>query len=558
MGSKINKKIFLFFIFCCLLFVNTSPCFASKFVRVAISTNNFRSYAYNEVSVIATSDFALYDKTTALPIAKFLPTDIVKVKLTNGSYEIFVNDKSITKDITTTLIFDCPNGVLGVKDLKRKSKQALYHGIFEIDMHNENTFYLVNVLDLQEYLKGVVPNEMPVSFGLEALKAQAVAARNYVLMPRVKAHKEFDVDDSVASQVYYGANTESPIATQAVQETMGLVALHNWELILAQYCSTAGGYTEDFQNAFSDPRSKSFPANPKPYLKGRADMFSQTPLTNEDDARMFYMTRPDSFDMQSPYYRWTKEFSVTELQDVLKKTLVSQSATGFVTPKFEKGDNLGTLKEIRVLRRGVSGKVMALEIVTDKGIWIVQKELVIRRIFQKNNVSLPSANIVFDPVLDEKSNLTGFIIYGGGFGHGVGMSQFGAGFMGKNLNKSFDKILKRYYSGISITTMPVTVSGQLCQRYFKDEFYAPSNRAFLVLNNPFKIKSFGVKINGVDISAKLYLAPCITERYGRIDISDFVHQGKNTIEYTSSLVDKSKYVKLYVELIGKDDSEYSF
>ena len=126
----------------------------------------------------------------------------------------------------------------------------MYHGAFEVVQHPDRKgFYLVNLVETQEYLKGVVPNEMPVRFGLEALKAQAVAARNYVLTPRTQAYKEFNVVDSVASQVYYGVNTEDDLATRAVMETDGIVALHNNEPILALYSSTAGGYTESYSNA---------------------------------------------------------------------------------------------------------------------------------------------------------------------------------------------------------------------------------------------------------------------------------------------------------------------
>lgn len=114
------------------------------------------------------------------------------------------------------------------------------------------------MIEVEEYLKGVVPNEMPVSFGLEALKAQSVAARNYVLSPRTKASTNYDVVDSVASQVYFGANTERPLSNQAVAETEGIVALYNWDMIVAQYSSTAGGYTESYSNAFLTQKPKLF------------------------------------------------------------------------------------------------------------------------------------------------------------------------------------------------------------------------------------------------------------------------------------------------------------
>ena len=114
------------------------------------------------------------------------------------------------------------------------------------------------MIEVEEYLKGVVPNEMPVSFGLEALKAQSVAARNYVLSPRTKASTNYDVVDSVASQVYFGANTERPLSNQAVGETEGIVALYNWDLIVAQYSSTAGGYTESILTHFLIRKQKRF------------------------------------------------------------------------------------------------------------------------------------------------------------------------------------------------------------------------------------------------------------------------------------------------------------
>ena len=95
------------------------------------------------------------------------------------------------------MVLVCPQGLLGVRDLLRKGQPALYHGAFEIVQNSaRDGFYIVNLVELQEYLKGVVPNEMPVRFGLEALKAQAVAARNYVLTPRTQAYKEFSVVDS--------------------------------------------------------------------------------------------------------------------------------------------------------------------------------------------------------------------------------------------------------------------------------------------------------------------------------------------------------------------------
>lgn len=166
----------------------------------------------------------------------------------------------------------------GRHGLKRAGKNALYHGAFQLAAKNKNVFNLVNVIEVEDYLKGVVPNEMPVRFGLEALKAQSVAARNYVLSPRTKSSANYDVVDSVASQVYYGANTETSVSDEAVLETTGIVALYGWDLILAQYSSTAGGYTEDYAYAFSNPTTKAFPSEGKPLSGCKARYIKPAPI----------------------------------------------------------------------------------------------------------------------------------------------------------------------------------------------------------------------------------------------------------------------------------------
>jgi stage II sporulation protein D len=545
------------FIVCCLpLTVNAQE--SNPLVRIAINNNNFKSITYNEISIIATNNYTVYDKTSAKPIIKLSPSDILKIKINSDKFDLIVNNKTERKNLRGVLVIDCPNGLLGVENLKRNSKQALYHGIFEITPKDETSFYLINVLDLQNYLKGVVPNEMPVGFGLEALKAQAIAAKNYVLMPRVKKHKQFDVDDSVSSQVYFGANTEKELSNEAVEKTQGLVALDGWDVILAQYSSTAGGYTENYENTFSDPKTKDFPPKTKPYLKGRPDIYGVGALNREEEARLFYMSYPDSYDMKSPYYRWQKEFKREELEKVLSKTLISQSKTGFVKPEFKQGDTLGELKELKVKQRGVSGKIVELEIITDKKTYSVFKELVIRRTLQKDGVSLPSANVVFENLYDSDKKLNKIVAYGAGFGHGVGMSQYGAGFMATTLNKSFDKILKRYYTGITVSTIPVILSSDKTQQTITQNFYAIEKKAVLVIDNKYQLKDFNANINGNNINFELEKNLLPTSRINRIDISDYIKQGKNIITFYFPEKNKNKALRLYVELVEKDDNEYNF
>jgi len=449
------------------------------------------------------------------------------------------SNSAVLKDF----VIICPSGLIGVKNLKRKGTQALYHGAMEFTQKPDHSgFYLINLVELDDYLKGVVPNEMPVSFGLEALKAQAVAARNYVLTPRTQAYKEFSVVDSVASQVYFGANTEEELATRAVMETDGIVALYNNELILALYSSTAGGYTESYANAFSDPNTRIFPSQTKPYLVAVPDKSEFKPLDNDEDAKQFYEVRVPSFDIESPYYRWKKQWGVNELEEVLKKTLPAQSKTGFVHPVVKENDDIGTIKEIKVMKRGASGKIMELEIMTSKGCYIVSKELVIRRVFQKDGVSLPSANAVFEKEIDNYGNVKSIIVYGGGFGHGVGMSQFGAGYMASKLGQAYYNILRHYYTGINLGTVPVSVCGE----DVKQNFWAPIGRAQIVVTDTTSPK-LAVMINGREHEFNIS-KPVFHHEY-KIDISRYIDDGFNTITFHSPSLGRS--VNVYVELVEK-------
>ena len=529
---------------------------SSDVVRVGISSNGFTTWVYKNISIFGTAEILICDGD--MVVANFPANTNLKFTLHNdGTITVTQDDGTIITQISNTVRILCPNGLLGVKDLKRAGTQALYHGAFELAKTNNGYFNLVNLIEVEDYLKGVVPNEMPVHFGLEALKAQSVSARNYVLSPRTKSSPNYDVVDSVASQVYFGANTEKPLSNRAVEETEGIVALYDWELILAQYSSTAGGYTESYSNAFSDPSSKEFPSKEKPYLKAKPDILSQTPLNTEEAAAAYYKSRPDAYDIRSSYFRWTREWTADELKNALQSTLAAQSATGFVKPAFKKGDTLDDLIELKVVRRGDSGKIIEMEVVTKSQTYKVFKELVVRRLITKDGKALPSANVVFDNEKDENGNLVAVKAYGGGFGHGVGMSQYGAGFMATELKLPFDKILKHYYTGISLTTKPVIISTDVSQISATQHFYAPKKEAKLIIDNKFGVSMLLAEINGKEHIFELPKELLGYKRFVEIDISKFIKQGRNTIKVTSPEFTENSFatkaLRLYVELVGKDD-----
>lgn len=540
MGNKVRYfAIALFLVFG--LIVGGNIAFAdNNVVRVGLTDNKFQNVLKQDVTIYGTSECEICDRETRKVVSKVNSDTDIYIKNGVTGLDVTINGKTAT---LRDFVVISPKGVLGVKGLTRKGKPALYHGAFEIvQKEDRKGFYLVNLVETQEYLKGVVPNEMPVRFGLEALKAQAVAARNYVLTPRTQAYKEFNVVDSVASQVYYGVNTEADLATRAVMETDGIVALYNNEPILALYSSTAGGYTESYNNAFSDPMTKMFPAMNKPYLVAVPDKSEFKSLENEEDAKNFYESKVPAFDIESPYYRWKKEWAVGELENVLKSTLVAQSKTGFIHPVFKQGDELGKIKDIKVMKRGASGKVIELELMTSKNCYRIAKELVIRRVFQKDGISLPSANVVFEKKVDNYGNITDITAFGGGFGHGVGMSQYGAGYMATKLNQPYYNILRHYYTGINLGTMPVTVCGD----EVKETFWAPIGRAQLVITNSTAAK-IALSINGKTL--EFPVTKTIFQKDYRIDISRYIEDGENTIVFYPPTLGRA--VTLYVELVEK-------
>lgn len=522
---------------------------AGKIVRVGIGNQSFSNYLWEQVSIYGTGEYEIYNNKTY--ITTFDSNNEVNVKMVGKIFVLTDSEGNVIAKVSGPIIFKTDYGFIGIKDLKRAGKDAVYRGQVELICPKEGYFHIVNSINVEEYLKGVVPNEMPVHFGLEALKAQAVAARNYVLSPRVKANSNYDVVDSVASQVYFGANTEKDLSNKAVEQTKGIVAIYDWDLILALYSSTAGGYTENYENAFSDPKTKAFPSKPKPYLTGVPDYENFGVLNNEEDAEKFYTSKPKSFDNKSSYYRWEREWTQEELQNEVQNHIAAQSATGFVHPAVNKGEIIGKITGLKVLKRGSSGKIIQMEIQTESENYIVEKELVIRRLFTVAGKALPSANFVIKQSFNDENNLEKIKIYGGGFGHGVGLSQYGAGYMATHLNKSYEDILNHYYKGIILSTEPVSITSNPAKNQITQSFYTTSGNAILVVDNKSRLDYVDLVINGIYESVKLNK----NERINRIDLSQYLQKGLNTVTFKyPSYTNTIGGLRLYIEIAGQNDN----
>ena len=348
-----KRKILLIL---CSLFLGISPAFShiittNPLISVGISDNSFQRYYFSENAFYATSPLYLIEKKTNKCLKEVPANTQVRVFIQNNLFNVYINGQMVLSKISSPIVLKTQSdGLIGVANLKRAGKPALYRGVIELvkPACKENMFLVNNVLDLETYLLGVVPNEMPVRFGLEALKVQAIAARNYALRPREKKIHEFDVCDSVACQVYFGANTEMPLATQAVEETRGMVGQYEDNLIVALYSSTSGGYTESYENAFLPKDDVKYP-----YLSAVPDNSKTTSLEEEETAKEFYTSEFDSFEKDSRYFRWTREWTKKELENVLKQELPIAFKSEHSFPELKNSQDFGNLKEISCKKRSV-------------------------------------------------------------------------------------------------------------------------------------------------------------------------------------------------------------
>lgn len=460
-------------------------------IRVGISDDSMTMLEYPMTKISATGPFIIRDKVTGLPVLSAQAGDIVTITVDRAGFYLKnsglsqpiakpapvpdLNLRAVPASVPASTVMPLPGPLvvaplnekdrLKIMNITRRKEIPEFRGVFEIvrASSSPNKLTVVDVVSLEDYLKAVVPNELPMRYGLEAVKAQAVAARNYAIRPREKPWKTFDICDSQLCQVYLGSQTETPDSNRAIADTEGLIGIYDGKPILALFSSAHGGYAENYSNAFSDPLTKQYPAPPIAYLRGGPDipLPGGLDLSTEAGARKFW-TNPNfkSYDVESSYYRWEKQWSRPELEATINKGLLEvskdRSTQAFVSPLFKPGDSIGVFKGVKVLERGTSGKVMVLAIQGSRGTWTVKKEFLLRKVFSKGDRMLPSGNVVFTPQKNAGGAIIGLTANGGGFGHGVGMSQLGASWMHKHGYK-FPQIVQHYYRGVSLGSIPITV-----------------------------------------------------------------------------------------------------
>lgn len=259
---------------------------------------------------------------------------------------------------------------------------------------------VINQVDLEEYVKGVVPSEVNSAWHPEMLKAQAVAARTYALYQHMlSASRDYDVAASIQDQVYRGRHGLDARVEQAVESTRGLVITHQGAPIYAAFSSTAAGITEDAMVVWSKDL---------PYLKG-----VECP-----------------FDLESPYYQWKASFRVDVLENNLRQL----------------GFPVGTIATLTPLSHSRAGRVATLRILHSKGELILRGEELRKAV---GYTVVPSTQFTIES-FGQDIVLTGY-----GAGHAVGLCQWGAKELAE-LGYSFSSILRYYYPGTELQPASLT------------------------------------------------------------------------------------------------------
>ena len=459
-----------------------------EYIRVAVQQSDYRGLYHKEIILQSSEELMLSYLENGEKKEEPLPA---------GKKLVLSQDTDYLKEGMLKVVNPTNSGKTDLLSVHRNQGVPSYRGNFEIHKTEEGLL-LINELLLEEYLYAVVPSEMPSTYPSESLKAQAVCARTYSYgylehagLPALGAH----VDDSVNYQVYNNI-MEKKSSTDAVRQTEGELLLQDGKPITAYYYSTSCGYgtddriwkkegesvapylksvhiardesnelqeineqTDELQEIneqtteLQEKNEQSIvnhqdnsQKNSEQKIKETIDN-NQNDLTQEEVLREYLTTvHEEDYEKEEPWYRWS--YTVKELDvELLKKKLQER---GISFTDFKK------VKDMEISVRAAGGSAEILVITTDQGEIPVEGEYEIRYVLNQGgevirqdesayalSTILPSAYFVMD-LQRGKKGITGFTLLGGGFGHGVGMSQNAAKAMAQS-GKTYEEILAMFY-----------------------------------------------------------------------------------------------------------------
>jgi len=451
----------------------------SAFVRIS-QTFSSLTHAQQEAglhigsipALLYNGSWGLYLAADNLEHAHQLAASLGGVAISSGN-----NRVSVSANGQIVLISDNGSVNLQVRDIQGITSLGVrrYRGVIELARFRGQNITAVNVLNLEDYLLSVVPSEMPAGWHMEALKAQAVAARTYAAFRLGSlAERGYDLCDTVFSQVYLGVSNEHQNTTYAVNATRGLMMFHNNQLIEAVYFSSSGGFTENSENVWIEAR---------PYLRSVADIYDTTGLQWTRSLSLTQLTQLLSTHNINIGNASGVQLTTTangRVQEVMitgtngNHTVRSEAIRSFFTPSLESrnfsiqggtaagsvvlpGTNAttssaGRLAHVRTNSGTFNVEPSGLQIVTATGNAVLGTGNIVVASRDGNfALQTTSGQVAAPGQTAQMISSTGYniIFVGRGWGHGVGMSQHGANGMAA-AGYNFRQILHHYYSGVDI------------------------------------------------------------------------------------------------------------
>lgn len=438
-------------------------------IRVVLQNSGYTSLIHDVVTITSDSSFTLKFQNQE---KHFEAGEVLELTDSCG----------YMADGRVVIASDAENGKLQVTSITRNGIHPSYRGTLEIAPYGSSGLTIVNELSLEEYLYTVVPSEMPTSYGDVALQVQAICARGYAYMKMqdgTYAKYGAHVDDSTMTQVY-NAVEETEAAILAVKETYGMVPVYDGSVIQAYFFSTSCGTTCTNADVWD--------GEALPYLldtlegvgtseEGRSqeDAVLQPEAVDFSDEAAFRAFIDDSSGYQtyeSDYslYRWSITYTQEDMSNAVNgvlssryeanpdKILTLQADGSYQSQPIE---SVGEIQQIQVTERGKSGIVKELQIVGSQAAILVRGQSNARALMSPSDViirrqdgtessgwTLLPSPFYYITVTEEGS----FVIQGGGFGHGVGMSQNGTKALA-DLGYSPDMIIQHYYSGVELVNI---------------------------------------------------------------------------------------------------------
>lgn len=535
--------------------IRGNPTQAIKLLRVglhrSVGTNEFSSLHHFFVELTHTDgEVKVIDRATGKAITVMAAGSKVRVEH-DGTHYLVVQDGVYAGAFEGPVYFrpDSRANLFRIEHIVRRfggTFRPLYRGAIEVARGRITgglatpMVNLVNIVEVEHYVPGVVANESIASFAVDALKAQAVAARGYAVANvgnYVARGYPFDIVDSSASQVYRGVISEHVNAVRAARDTYGLVVSHGGRIIGALYSSSFGGHSEDSEWIFtSAPPSTAV----TPYLRGIYDGEGEAPDFSTDagiDGFWRLFLNPSMFDDCS---RATPRNSFSRWRLVLPAATI-KARMNFATRIT--GTNTGDITDVAVTKRmAASGRVAVARITLTSGVYEIRGWNNLRFTLGRaagpsprpcggttpTNFTLNNPSSI-DVVKHGDGTLKEVVSYGGGWGHNLGMSQYGANGRGR-AGQNFIQILKAYYTGVDIGSFPIDIGREPGSGppVLRQEFIAPNASGILQIRAT-DLKGLRVHINELhDLS---FGEEQLSSGLVQVDVSPYLVAGLNVIQY---------------------------